>query len=266
MNLLKRFLGYAPKVEASPGLLPPRTVQTLTAARHMRMTVAPKCPPGYSAQYLNGRFVGCSKLAGLGAPVGLGAAVDWTNQALIDAATALNDSLNANGCTQNSDPLVSAFQSAYIAAGGSIPLDSGGRSPIDGYYGNNTAAALRENFPNAVAGCVGAGYSGVPTGGTALGPVVGSSAIINPAAGTIFSSMFDGSSAFFGLASGWWVLGLVGLAVAAVVVNPKPGRAAPRRLSRKARSKRRGKRKAKRSKRGKRSARRGKKNRRSRRR
>jgi hypothetical protein len=212
------------------------------------MSAMHKCPPGYIPQWLNGKFLGCSRAyAGMGAAVGLGA-VDWNDQTLIDVATALNDSLNANGCTQNKDPLVSAFQAAYIAAGGTIPQDSGGRSPIDGYYGNNTAAALTENFPDAVAGCVGAGYSGAPTGGTALGPTLRLSAAT---AGdmTLFSSMFDGSSSFFGLASGWWILGAVALAAVTVVVNPKPGRAAPRRLSKKARNKRssrRGKKKSRR--------------------
>lgn len=255
MNLLKRFLGYAPKVGASPGLLPPRTVPTLTDLRRMRMTVAPKCPPGYSPQWLNGRFAGCSKLpSGLGAPVGLGAA-DWTNAALIAAASALSANLAANGCQPVFVQEVHDFQQAYTDAGGVLPQDSGNRSPIDGLYGNNTAAALRESDPNAPAGCVGAGAAGgapAAGGGTALSTTPSGQA-------TLFSSMFDGSSSFFGLPSGYWVLGLVGLAVAAVVINPKPGRAAPRRLSRKARSKRRGKRKAKRSKRGKRSARRGKK-------
>ena len=82
-------------------------------------------------------------------------AVDPSNPRLVATAQALYDYLNTNGCQQTSVPVVSDFQSAWLAAGGTLPQDTGGRSPIDGYYGANTAAALQQLFPDAVAGCVG---------------------------------------------------------------------------------------------------------------
>jgi|ERR1700690_174429 len=254
MNLLRRFLGryIPPNSTITPAQLPPRTVQSLTA-RRQRMTVAPRCPPGTSPQYLNGKFTGCSRLPGMGAPVGLGAAADWTNAALVAAASALSANLAANGCQPSFVQEVSDFQSAYIAAGGTIPQDSGGRSPIDGLYGTNTSNALRESDPNAPAGCIGGATGASPTGGGGGGTALSTTG----SSTTLFSSMFDGSSSFFGLPSGYWVLGLAGLAIAAVIVNPKPGRAAPSRKRGKKRAKKRSKRSK--SRRSKKSSRRGKK-------
>jgi hypothetical protein len=99
--------------------------------------------------YVHSRFVGdLPSIRTIGA-------VDLTDSTLTSMAQTLNDYLNANGCQQASLQVVSDFQAAWISAGGTLPQDSGGRSPVDGYYGPNTAAALRQLYPNAVAGCVG---------------------------------------------------------------------------------------------------------------
>jgi hypothetical protein len=109
------------------------------------------------ALYVSSRFVA--------APQRYVGAVDPSNPRLVAAAQALYDSLNTNGCTNGFDQTTKDFQAAWIAAGGTLPQDTGGRSPIDGYYGPNTAGALRQLYPDAVAGCVGAAPGPSPSPG-----------------------------------------------------------------------------------------------------
>jgi hypothetical protein len=125
----------------------------------------------------------------MGRRLGLGA-VDLTNAALLAAGQTLHDALIASGCVNGFDTNTQAFQQAWINAGGTLPNDSGGRSPIDGYYGANTAAALAQMFPDAPAGCVGtsvpnpAGGAAIPTGLTTA-PALGTNPIAIWAAGVL---------------------------------------------------------------------------------
>ncbi len=181
--------------------------------------------------------------APLALSAGLGA-VDLTNADLMAAAQSLYDWLGTNGCQVAVVPAVHAFQAAWIAAGGTLPNDSGGRSPVDGYYGANTAAALQQMFNDAPAGCVGA----APSGG---GPV----AVTNPtqSVSTAVLKSQDPVGMYFadllgGGASLWWTLGIVG--IVAVVAVSKPGafkmypgsKRGPKRAARKGKARKRSKR------------------------
>jgi hypothetical protein len=85
--------------------------------------------------------------------VGVGA-VNLRSPSLLGAANNLYNYLQSNGCQNAFVSQVQAFQQAWISAGGTLPNDTGGRSPVDGLYGNNTASALRQIFPDAPGGCV----------------------------------------------------------------------------------------------------------------
>lgn len=83
---------------------------------------------------------------------GLGA-VDLANPSnlpIIDAANAVIDYLNSNGCTQASIPAVATFQTQYNATG------QPGQLTVDGQYGGNTQAAL-QNIINQATADAGAG-------------------------------------------------------------------------------------------------------------
>ena len=147
--------------------------------------------------YVSSRFVGAPRMVG---------AVDPSNPRLVAAAQALYDSLNANGCQQSSQSVVSDFQSAWIAAGGTLPQDSGGRSPIDGYYGANTAAALQQIYSDAIAGCVGA----APGGGGGATPLS-----VLPATNWLSLSSISTTMSLHP----WWTALFFGAVIAATYVN-----------------------------------------------
>jgi hypothetical protein len=190
-------------------------------------------------------------------PIGLGE-VDMTNLNLMSAAQALNDYLTTTGCSVAVIPQVQAFQQAWITAGGTLPNDTGGRSPVDGYYGANTAAALQLMFSGAPNGCVGAASGGA-----------GAAAATNPTQSVSDATLTgqDPISYYFSDVMGggpslWWTLGIVG--VVAVVAVAKPGafkmypgyrRDSGARFPKKRKAKKRAKRKS--PKRGKRRAARG---------
>jgi len=100
-----------------------------------------------------------------------------TDTAVVNAATALNDSLTSNGCQNSANSDVSNFQTAYNAAGGSQTLT------VDGLYGAHTQAALQEVMSansgstlgsyTAPAGCVAA--AGTPGAIVTEGPSTGGS-------------------------------------------------------------------------------------------
>jgi hypothetical protein len=221
-----------------------------------------------------GPFAGVGRalkvVTGLGRPrplalppsaIGLGA-VDTTNANLMSAAQALYDYFQTTPCSVAVIPQVRAFQQAWIDAGGTLPNDTGGRSPIDGYYGANTAAALQQMFTGAPNGCVGAA-----SGGTGPAPAVNPTPSVSNAAimgqdpiSYYFADMMGGGPSL------WWTLGIVGVVAVVAAANPKafkmypgPGKrsrpkkgkkraARPRKRSRKA-SKRRASRGGKRGKR-----------------
>jgi hypothetical protein len=138
-------------------------------------------------------------------------AVDPSNPRLVAAAQALYDDLAGNGCRQASLPVVSDFQSAWIAAGGTLPQDTGGRSPIDGFYGDHTAAALRQLYPDADPGCVGT------TGGGGSAPPRPTPLTVLPATNWLSLSSISTTMALHP----WWTAIFLGVAVAATYVNWK---------------------------------------------
>lgn len=109
--------------------------------------------------------VGAIARFGRGISIGMGALSDDAVQA---AAGALMTELSSSGCQQGYDATVAAFQTAFVAAGGTLPNDSNGGSGVDGLYGANTQAALQAVMnagPNqppqqAPAGCVSAAAGG----------------------------------------------------------------------------------------------------------
>jgi hypothetical protein len=138
-----------------------------------------------------------------------------TDPNLQNAAIALLDTLQSNGCPPGFDSDVQGFQQAYVNAGGSLPNDSGGRSGIDGLYGNNTSAALQAtinaNSGNAALagftappGCVGA----APSGGTTPVVVVPGGST-NTTTTTTTASMFSTATP--------WLVGAALLAGAALI-------------------------------------------------
>ena len=122
---------------------------------------------------------------------------------LADAASALAQDLDTNGCKQSAQANVRAFQTAYNNAGGSPTL------VVDGLYGANTAAALQNalNGP-VVGGCVAAASSGGGGGGSSTPTSGGGST--TPAVNVSTSSNSDLLPiAIAGVAAA----GLVGLAI-----------------------------------------------------
>lgn len=145
-------------------LSPKERLARMTAARGHRWRWIP----------LQNRWVMLS-----GVPKGLGAAgdglvtpPDLTNSDLQAAGDALANALATQGCQPQSLPVVRAFQQAWVNAGGQLPSDTGGRSPIDGYYGANTAAALGVLHSDAPDGCVGpaSGSGGLQVPSTTVTP------------------------------------------------------------------------------------------------
>jgi hypothetical protein len=131
---------------------------------------------------------------------------DLTDSTLQSDAVVLLATLKDNGCPQNADADVQAFQSTYVNAGGSLPNDSNGSSGVDGLYGANTAAALQavinanpsnSSLANetAPAGCVAAASGGSGGGGGS----------------TTFSTGQSASTMSLLPTWGWWTLGLAGL-------------------------------------------------------
>jgi len=187
------------------------------------------------------------KARGLGgAPsfIGLGA-VNLTDATLLATADALYTALQTRGCINGFDQLVQNFQQAWVAAGGTLPNDSGGRSGIDGLYGTNTSNALAQIYTDALPGCVGVAAVTGPVSAavsTALGAA-------NPVSAYFADVMAGGNSL-------WATLGILGL-VALGVVESKGGLHGfgKRRAAHKAKGKKRPKRRAPR--RGRRTARRG---------
>lgn len=98
-----------------------------------------------------------------------------SDDAVQQAGGALLQHLQSAGCSPSADPTVSAFQSAYNAAGGSPAL------AVDGLYGALTQAGLQAvlnagvNQPPQAApsGCVGSAGGG--GGGVTPGPIVSAS-------------------------------------------------------------------------------------------
>jgi hypothetical protein len=102
-----------------------------------------------------------------GVPAGVGAITDASLQS---AAQALLTHLQASGCQQTADSVVSAFQTAYNTAGAGTALT------VDGLYGAGTAAALQAVLSagsggTAPAGCVATASSTAPS--TAITPASG---------------------------------------------------------------------------------------------
>lgn len=137
-----------------------------------------------------------------GAPVsrrfGLGDAA-----AALSAGQALVAWLVANGCTQNSVPAVSAFQTAYNGSG------LGPAITVDGQYGGNTQAALQlalGSTATAPNNCFNMAVPATPgpdaaiTSSSASTPVV-----IQGSAGTDYSNWIIGGAAALGVG----ILGLV---------------------------------------------------------
>jgi hypothetical protein len=140
-----------------------------------------------------------------------------TDPNLQNAAIALLDTLQSSGCPQGFDSDVQTFQQAYVNAGGVLPNDSGGRSGIDGLYGNNTSGALQATINANSGNAALAGFTAPPgcvaaaSGGTA--PSGGGGSSSNSSTSTTTST----ASFVSAIPGGWWTVAAVTAVGAALV-------------------------------------------------
>ena len=149
-------------------------------------------------------------LAGPPRQLGMGA-VNLQDAALQAAAQTLYTKLQQNGCQPVYDQDVFNFQQAFVSAGGVLPQDTGGRNPEDGLYGTNTSNALRQIYPDALPGCVGAASAITGPASAAVSTALGPS---NPVS-VYFADVMGGGQSL------WWTLGIVGLVGIAVWADAK---------------------------------------------
>lgn len=139
-----------------------------------------------------------------------------TDSNLQNAAIALLDNLQSNGCPPGFDSDVQTFQQAYVNAGGALPNDSGGRSGIDGLYGNNTSSALQATI-NANSGSAALAGFTAPPGCVGVAPSGGGGGGGGATSNTSTTTTTSTASFVSAIPGGWWTVAAVAAVGAALV-------------------------------------------------